>query len=110
MSPPSADSGDAVPPSSGKAAFHSLKSGKNDCGLTLLEIDLETGRYHQIRAQLSAIGFPIAGDEKYGAKQVSDNGDIALHHARLEVTHPTRKKPVIIEAPYPEDSPWWGTL
>lgn len=75
--------------------------------LTLLEIDLVTGRYHQIRAQLSAIGCPIAGDEKYGARQKSDGGEIALHHRRLEVVHPTKKEPIIVEAPYPTDSPWW---
>ena len=78
-------------------------------GLTLLEIDLETGRYHQIRAQLAAIGCPIAGDEKYGALQKSRNGDIALHHRRLEITHPTKKEPIRIEAPYPTDSVWWKT-
>lgn len=73
----------------------------------LLQVDLETGRYHQIRAQLAAIGCPIAGDEKYGAKQKSKSGDIALHHRRLEITHPVLKEPVIIEAPYPADSVWW---
>ena len=78
--------------------------------LTLLEIDLETGRYHQIRAQLAAIGCPVAGDEKYGAVQTSQNGDIALHHRRLEITHPTKKGPVIIEAPYPTDSAWWNLV
>lgn len=72
-----------------------------------LEIDLETGRYHQIRAQLSAIGCPIAGDEKYGAKQKAKDGAIALHHRQLEVVHPTKKEPVIIEAPYPANSSWW---
>jgi 23S rRNA pseudouridine1911/1915/1917 synthase len=79
-------------------------------GLTLLEVDLETGRYHQIRAQLAAIGCPIAGDEKYGAVRQSSNGAIALHHRRLEITHPTLKTPVIIEAPYPADSPWWNGI
>lgn len=78
--------------------------------LTLLEVDLETGRYHQIRAQLSASGCPIAGDEKYGASQPSQNGEIALHHRRLEIAHPTLKTPVIIEAPYPADSPWWNKV
>jgi 23S rRNA pseudouridine1911/1915/1917 synthase len=79
-------------------------------GKTLLEVDLETGRYHQIRAQLAAIGCPIAGDEKYGAVQQSPNGDIALHHRRLEITHPTKKEPVIIEAPYPGGSLWWNGI
>ncbi len=76
--------------------------------LTLLEVDLETGRYHQIRAQLAAIGCPIAGDEKYGAGKKSPAGDIALHHRRLVVDHPTLKEPVVIEAPYPADSTWWN--
>ena len=74
--------------------------------LSLLEVDLETGRYHQIRAQLSAIGCPIAGDEKYGASVA--NQEIALHHRRLELQHPTRKELLQIEAPYPADSPWWS--
>jgi 23S rRNA pseudouridine1911/1915/1917 synthase len=87
-------------------SYRALKQIEN---LTLLEIDLETGRYHQIRAQLAAIGCPIAGDEKYGAKQKSPNGDIALHHRRLEIMHPTLKIPVIIESPYPADSWWWKT-
>jgi 23S rRNA pseudouridine1911/1915/1917 synthase len=85
-------------------SYHALKKVGT---LTLLEVDLETGRYHQIRAQLAAIGCPIAGDEKYGAVQKSQSGGIALHHRRLEITHPTLKTPVIIEAPYPTDSPWW---
>ena len=78
--------------------------------LTLLEVDLETGRYHQIRAQLAAIGCPIAGDEKYGAGFVSTEKDIALHHAQLEITHPTTREPVAIKAPYPSDSEWWFRL
>jgi len=75
--------------------------------LSLLEVDLETGRYHQIRAQLATIGCPIAGDEKYGAKQISRQGEIALHHAHLEVTHPTTREWVGIKAPYPNNSEWW---
>ncbi len=86
-------------------SYRTLKQVEN---LILLEIDLETGRYHQIRAQLAAIGCPIAGDEKYGANQKSPNGEIALHHRQLEITHPTLKTPVIVEAPYPEDSMWWN--
>ena len=81
---------------------------KQEGKLTLLEVDLETGRYHQIRAQFSALGNPIAGDEKYGAKTLSKGKDIALHHRQLEVTHPTLKEPVIIKAPYPPDSFWWN--
>lgn len=78
--------------------------------LTLLQVDLETGRYHQIRAQLSAIGCPIAGDEKYGAQKKSKNGEIALHHRQLEIVHPTLKEPVILDAPYPIVSRWWRDI
>ena len=68
---------------------------------TLLEIQLHTGRYHQIRAQLTAIGCPILGDEKYGSKTKLPSGAIALHHARLTVIHPVTKEEIVIEAPYP---------
>jgi 23S rRNA pseudouridine1911/1915/1917 synthase len=71
-------------------------------GLTLLEIQLHTGRYHQIRAQLAAIGCPILGDEKYGSKVKLPGGSIALHHARLTVIHPVSKAEIVIEAPDPE--------
>lgn len=76
--------------------------GKFQC----LEIDLETGRYHQIRAQLSAIGCPIVGDSKYGSKTKSQDGAIALHSRELHVMHPTRKEWVKIKAPYPNLSIW----
>ena len=78
--------------------------------LTLLEVDLETGRYHQIRAQLAAIGCPIAGDTKYGAARGSENHEIALHHTRLNITHPTTREPVSIKARYPDNSEWWGRV
>lgn len=84
-------------------------SGVTDPGyseFTLLEIDLETGRYHQIRAQLSAIGCPIVGDSKYGSTSKTSNGTIALHSRELHVMHPTQKEWVKIEASYPEDSIW----
>lgn len=75
--------------------------------LALIEVDLETGRYHQIRAQLAAIDCSIAGDEKYGAKLASRGGDIALHHFQLGITHPTTRESVTIKAPYPTGSEWW---
>jgi 23S rRNA pseudouridine1911/1915/1917 synthase len=75
-----------------------LKSLKNR---TLLEIQLHTGRYHQIRAQLAEIGCPILGDEKYGSPIKLPGGAIALHHARLTVIHPVSKEKIVIEAPYP---------
>jgi 23S rRNA pseudouridine1911/1915/1917 synthase len=74
---------------------------------TLLEIQLHTGRYHQIRAQLAEIGCPIAGDEKYGSKIKLPGGAIALHHARLTVIHPVSKAEIVVEAPYP---PHWPAV
>jgi 23S rRNA pseudouridine1911/1915/1917 synthase len=58
----------------------------------LLEIDLETGRYHQIRAQLAAIGCPVAGDQKYGSKESWKGAGIALHHRYFEIPHPITKE------------------
>ncbi len=68
---------------------------------TLLEIRPLTGRSHQIRVQLSAQGWPIAGDRKYGST-VRTNGFIALHAAALDFAHPTTKEPLSVSAPYPE--------
>ena len=70
-------------------------------GLTLLEIVLETGRYHQIRAQCAAINCPILGDEKYGSKHPFAHGAIALHHHRLEIVHPVSQTKMTFEAPLP---------
>ncbi|MFA7257445.1 MAG: RNA pseudouridine synthase [Kiritimatiellales bacterium] len=72
---------------------------------SLLEIQLHTGRYHQIRAQLASIKCPIIGDDKYGSKVKLPCGAIALHHARLTVIHPVSKKEIVIEAPYPAHWP-----
>ena len=72
----------------------------------LLEIDLHTGRHHQIRAQLSAIGCPIKGDLKYGFARSNPDGSISLHARRLEFIHPVNKKPVIVTAPPPKDALW----
>lgn len=67
---------------------------------TLLEVELETGRYHQIRLQLAAMDCPIIGDKKYGSSQLLD-GNIALHHARLQLTHPVSGELLAFEAPLP---------
>ncbi len=67
---------------------------------TLLEIELETGRYHQIRLQLSAIGCPVCGDRKYGSQQAYAPHAIALHHRRLQFPHPISQEQLIIEAPW----------
>ena len=73
---------------------------------TLLEVNLETGRHHQIRCQLAAIGCPIKGDLKYGAKRSNPDGGICLHALQIEFVHPIKKEPVSIVAPVPEDSLW----
>lgn len=74
-----------------------------------LEIDLETGRHHQIRSQLSAIGCSIKGDLKYGASRSNKDGGIHLHARRLQLTHPVKKEPISFVAPPPND-PLWKAL
>ena len=73
---------------------------------TLLEINLQTGRHHQIRCQLAAIGCPVKGDLKYGAKRSNPDGGISLHARKIEFIHPVSKQPICITAPVPEDSLW----
>ncbi len=73
---------------------------------SLLEVELLTGRHHQIRAQLSKIGCSIKGDLKYGAKRSNPDGGISLHSRRVEFMHPVRKEPISITAPTPKDNLW----
>jgi len=68
----------------------------------LLEIMLETGRHHQIRAQLAGIGSVIRGDRKYGARRSNENGGISLHARQISFIHPVKKELVKIRAPYPK--------
>jgi 23S rRNA pseudouridine1911/1915/1917 synthase len=82
--------------------YNVLKQSKTQ---TLLEIQLHTGRYHQIRAQLAAVGCSILGDEKYGSKTKLPGGAIALHHVRLTIIHPVKKEEIIIRAPSPDHWP-----
>lgn len=72
----------------------------------LLEIDLETGRHHQIRCQLAKIGSPLKGDLKYGAERSNSDGSISLHARSISFIHPVSKKPIFITAPVPEDTLW----
>jgi 23S rRNA pseudouridine1911/1915/1917 synthase len=72
----------------------------------LLEIDLMTGRRHQIRAQLTLAGCPVWGDVKYGAARRTSPAGIALHARRLEVAHPVGGAPVVLAAAPPPDWPW----
>jgi len=74
-----------------------------------LEINLHTGRHHQIRAQLSAIGSPIKGDLKYGFDRSNPDGGIHLHARQLVFVHPVSKENIIVIASAPED-PVWNAL
>lgn len=74
----------------------------------LLEINLETGRHHQIRCQLAALGCPIKGDLKYGAKRSNLDGGISLHARKIEFIHPVSKEVISITAPVPDDALWQG--
>ena len=72
----------------------------------LLEIQLHTGRHHQIRTQLSAIGCSIKGDLKYGSERSNKDGSIHLHARGISFIHPVKKELVTITAPVPEDTLW----
>ncbi len=72
----------------------------------LLEIDLHTGRHHQIRAQLAAIGSPIKGDLKYGFPRSNPDASISLHARKVSFVHPVKKEKIVIIAPPPKDKLW----
>lgn len=72
----------------------------------LLEIDLLTGRHHQIRVQLAEIGCVIKGDLKYGAKRSNKNASIHLHARKVKLIHPIKKEPIEVIAPVPDDPVW----
>lgn len=72
----------------------------------LLEIELLTGRHHQIRAQLKAVGVHIKGDLKYGAERSNSDGGISLHARRITFIHPVKKEEITIIAPPPKDTLW----
>ncbi|WP_422104850.1 RluA family pseudouridine synthase [Winogradskyella sp.] len=76
----------------------------------LLEIDLETGRHHQIRSQLAKIGCPIKGDLKYGFPRSNKDASISLHARQLAFTHPVKKEPLLITASVPNDALWQAVL
>ena len=92
-------------PSSKKAVLKYRLLGHGD-RYSLLEVQLLTGRHHQIRCQLSAIGCPIKGDLKYGARRSNPDGSISLLARRVEFVHPVSKQPICLEAPLPADSLW----
>lgn len=88
-----------------KAILHYQIIKKLD-NYTLLEIDLETGRHHQIRAQLANIGSPIKGDLKYGFNRSNKDGSIHLHARKISFTHPVSKEKISLIAPTPNDVIW----
>lgn len=92
-----------------KQAILSYKTLVRGDNYTLLEVNLETGRHHQIRCQLAAIGCPIKGDLKYGAKRSNPDGGICLHARKIEFIHPVSKQEICITAPVP-DEPVWQAL
>ena len=73
----------------------------SDGGYHLLDINLHTGRHHQIRCQLANIGCPIKGDLKYGAPRSNDDGSISLHAHEVSFEHPVTHLPITIQAPCP---------
>jgi 23S rRNA pseudouridine1911/1915/1917 synthase len=88
-----------------KAVLHYTVLKKLD-NYSLIEIDLETGRHHQIRTQLSTIGSPIKGDLKYGFDRSNKDGSIHLHARKIKFTHPVSKELINITAPTPKEVIW----
>ena len=88
-----------------KAILH-YKTIKQLDNYSLLEIDLETGRHHQIRCQLSNIGSPIKGDLKYGFNRSNKDGSIHLHARKIQFIHPVSKEEINLIAPTPNEVIW----
>ena len=88
-----------------KAILH-YKTIKKLDNYSLLEVDLETGRHHQIRCQLANIGSPIKGDLKYGFNRSNKDGSIHLHARKIHFTHPVSKEIIQITAPAPDEVIW----
>ena len=83
--------------------YHSIGQGER---YTLLEVQLHTGRHHQIRCQLAATGHVIKGDLKYGAPRSNPDGSISLHARRIAFEHPVSHEQVDVTAPYPANGIW----
>jgi len=93
-------------PGAKKAILHYRLVGRSD-RYCLLEVDLKTGRHHQIRCQLAAMGCPIKGDLKYGFPRSNPGGGISLHARKISFIHPVSKELIEVTAPFPEDEPLW---
>ena len=96
---------DTERPNAKKAILHYRVIGRSD-RYYLLEIDLKTGRHHQIRCQLAKMGCPIKGDLKYGFARSNPDGGISLHARSAALIHPVSKIPLKIVAPVPQDNLW----
>ena len=92
-------------PNSKKAVLNYRVIGKSD-RYTLIEMQLMTGRHHQIRCQMARIGCPIKGDLKYGAPRSNTDGSISLLARKIEFVHPVSKETVSVIAPLPNDTLW----
>ena len=95
-------------PRSKKAILRCRMIGHSD-RYSLVEVQLLTGRHHQIRCQLSALGCPIKGDLKYGARRSNADGSISLLSHRVEFVHPVSKETIVVESPLPAD-PLWSNM
>lgn len=98
---------DAERPGSKKAVLHYRLIGRSQ-NYFLLEVDLKTGRHHQIRCQLAKMGCPIKGDLKYGFPRSNPDGSICLHARRVRFIHPVSKQLIDVEAPLPSGNLWNG--
>lgn len=96
---------DTEKPHSKKAVLHYKLIAKSD-NYFLLEVNLETGRHHQIRCQLAKIGSPIKGDLKYGAQRSNPDGSISLHARHISFIHPVSKEKIDVTASTPDDPIW----
>lgn len=95
------------PRTDGKEARLRYRTAAASERYTLVEVELLTGRHHQIRAQLSKIGCPIRGDLKYGARRSNPDGGISLHSRSMTLQHPVRKELLTITAPVPREDKLW---
>ena len=90
-----------------KAGLHYKLIGHSQ-NYYLLEVDLKTGRHHQIRCQLAKMGCPIKGDLKYGSPRSNPDGSICLHARTVQFVHPVSKEMIRLTAPVPEGNLWNG--
>jgi 23S rRNA pseudouridine1911/1915/1917 synthase len=95
-----------APKSTTKEAKLRYKVISKSDNYSLIEVELLTGRHHQIRAQLASIGSPIKGDLKYGFPRSNPDGGICLHARKVEFIHPVKKEKITIVAPVPDDALW----